>query len=139
MIRSATANVHHATRAQPLSLTLHRGFFSVVLIYALMMAIWGIFLFLRGSNPSGAYLGALILAEGVAILQGIIGLVLVLQGHRPDDALHYLYGVVAVLVLPSAYLFSDSGTTRRDSLIFGVAALFLVGVAIRGATTGAAA
>ena len=120
----------------PLSLTLHQGFARVVLTYGVFMALWGLFLFVRGSNPSGGYLGALVLAEGVAILQGIIGLVLVLQGHRPADALHYLYGVAAVLVLPSAYLFSNRATERRDSLILGLASLFLVGVAIRGIATG---
>lgn len=120
----------------PLSLTLHQGFSRVVLVYSLLMALWGLFLYARGSNPSGGYLGALVLAEGVAILQGLIGLVLVLQGHRPADALHYLYGVVAVLVLPGAYLYSSRGTERRDSLIFGLAGLFLVGVAIRGIATG---
>lgn len=120
----------------PLSLTLHQGFARVVLIYSLILALWGLLLYVRRSGPSGGYLGALILAEGIAALQGIIGLVLVVQGHRPADPLHYLYGVVAVLTLPAAYLFSSGGTDRRDSLVFGLAALFLVGIAIRGIATG---
>lgn len=118
-------------------LTLHRGFFAVFLIYALFMAVWGLFLFLLGRNPSGGYTGALILMEGVTVLQGIIGLILVVTGHRPHDSLHYLYGIIGVVTLPTAYFLSDNATTRRDSLIFGLAGLFLVGVAIRGATTGA--
>lgn len=117
---------------------LHQGFASVVLIYSGMMAVWGLFLWLRGRNPSGGYLGALILAEGVIVLQGLIGLVLLLLGHRPQDALHYLYGVVALMTLPTAYLYGDRGTERRDSLIFGLAGVFLVGIAIRAMTTGGA-
>ncbi len=117
-------------------LTLHQGFATVFLIYSLFMALWGFFLYLRGSNPSPGYLGALVLDEGVAGVQGVIGLILLLQGHRPPDALHFLYGVLAVLALPVAYYLGTGGTDRRDSGIFGLAGLLLVGVAIRGTMTG---
>ncbi|GAC1445688.1 MAG: hypothetical protein NVSMB52_07760 [Chloroflexota bacterium] len=117
--------------------TLHRGFFTVVLLYALAMSLWGLFLFFRGRNPSGSYLGSLLIAEGVTAFQGLVGLILVLQGHRPHDGLHFLYGIVAVITLPAAYFLSAQGRERRDSLIFGLATLFLFGIAIRGATTGA--
>ncbi|MGH2444200.1 MAG: hypothetical protein ACRDFX_13675 [Chloroflexota bacterium] len=116
-------------------MTLHSGFFTVVVIYAVLMALWGLLLFLRGSNPSGGYLGSLILAEGVTVVQGIIGLVLLITGHRPHDSLHYLYGVLAVLVIPSAYFLSAGGRERRDSLYFALAALFLVIIAVRASTT----
>lgn len=119
-----------------LPLTLHQGFATVLLIYSLFMGLWGLFLWFRGSNPSGSYLGALILAEGVAVLQGLIGIVLLILGNRPADALHYLYGVLAVITLPSAYFYGDRASERRDSLILGLAGLFLVGVAIRSMTTG---
>jgi heme A synthase len=116
--------------------TLHQGFGTVVLIYSGLMALWGLFLWLRGSNPSGGYLGALVLAEGVIVLQGLIGILLLLLGHRPQGPLHYLYGILALITLPSAYVFGERATERRDSLIFGLAGLFLVGVAIRGIMTG---
>lgn len=125
-----------ATTDKSATLSLHQGFFTVVLIYSALMALWGLFLYFRGSNPSGSYLGSLVLAEAVAILQGLIGLVLLLQGHRPGDGLHVLYGIVAVVTLPAAYFFSAHGTERRDSLIFGLSCVFLVGIAIRAATTG---
>jgi hypothetical protein len=122
--------------ANNFSLSLHQGFFTVLLVYALAMSLWGAFFYFRGSNPSGSYLSSLILAEGVAALQGLVGLVLLIQGHHPKDPLHYLYGVVAVVTLPAAYFLSDGGRTRRDSGIFALAAIFLVAIAIRGATTG---
>ncbi len=116
--------------------TLHQGFARVVLIYTLLVALWGLFLWARGRNPSGSYLGALILDWGVIALQGVIGIILVIQGFRPGQLLHLLYGVAAFLTLPTAYFWSDTGTTRRDSLIFGLAALFLFGLAIRATMTG---
>ena len=125
-----------AATQHSLQLTLHQGFFTVLLLYSAALFIWGILLFLIGRNPSGSYLGALAILEGVAILQGILGLVLLVTGHRPHDALHYLYGVIAVVTLPTAYFLSDNGTTKRDSFVFSLAAVFLVGVALRGAMTG---
>ena len=119
-----------------LTLTLHQGFANALLIYSLFLAIWGLFLYVRGSNPEGGYLGALVILEGLAILQGLVGALLFGQGHRPHDALHFLYGIVAVLTLPTAYFISAGGTERRDSLVFGLATLFMIGVAIRGITTG---
>jgi hypothetical protein len=116
--------------------TLHGGFFTVVVIYSAAMALWGIVLYLRGSNPSGSYLGSLVIAEGVALFQVIVGGIVFLTGHRPDEFLHYVYGLVAALALPFAYSFSARGTERRDSLVFALAALFLIGIAVRAAATG---
>lgn len=115
---------------------IHRGFASAVIIYSIFMAIWGLILYFRGAGPSGGYLGALIINEGLVIAQGLVGVLLVLQGHRPHQGLHFLYGIVALLTLPTAYFLSSNDTERRASLIFGLAALFLVAIAIRGITTG---
>lgn len=114
----------------------HQGFFTVVVIYAALIGLWGLFLYVRGSNPSSGYIGAIVIMEGIAIVQGLIGLAVVISGHRPHDPLHYVYGVVAVVVLPAAYFFSDNASERKDSLIFGLAGLLLVGIAIRAAATG---
>jgi heme A synthase len=119
------------------TVTLHQNWSRVVLLYTLLVALWALFLWLRGANPSGGLLGALILNEAVVLIQGILGVVLLTQGQRPHDALHFLYGVVSVLVLPAAYFYSEGGAERRDSLVFGLGGLFLLGIAIRAITTGA--
>jgi hypothetical protein len=117
----------------------HQGFSRVVLIYSILVAVWGLFLYLRGRNPSGGYLGALVINGALPVVQGLVGLILLGTGHRPDDPLHYLYGVASVLTLPTAYFMSRGGTERRDSLIFGLAALLLVGLSFRAIMTGGSA
>lgn len=125
------------TQDKGLVVTLHRGFFSVLLLYSFFLMIWGLFLWLRGRNPSGGYLGALVIIQGVATFQALVGIVLLLQGHRPHEpALHYLYGIAAVVALPAAYFMSAQGKERRDSGVFGLAMLFLVAIALRSASTG---
>jgi len=130
-----------AMLAATLIVDFHMNWSRVVLIYSGILALWGLFLWVRKSNPSPGYLGALAIAEGVFLVQGISGLIAVITANgahdRPHDPLHYLYGVVLVLTLPAAYFFGDGGRERRDSLIFGLAALFIIGIAIRGITTGA--
>lgn len=118
------------------ALLIHQGFARVLLFYSAITGIWGLFLYFRGRNPTGGYLGALIINEGVAILQGLLGLLLRVTGSAPHDPLHYLYGAVAVLTLPAAYFMSDGGRQRRDSLVFGLAGVLLVGIALRGIMTG---
>jgi hypothetical protein len=114
----------------------HSNWARVVFIYAALVAVWGLFLWVRGHKPSPGYLGALVIAEGVFVVQGVAGLISLASGHRPHEGLHYLYGVVLVLTLPAAYFFGNNATERRDSLIFGLGTLFLVGIAIRGIGTG---
>ena len=126
-----------AVKHDSLPLVLHQGFARAFLIYSALMGLWGLFLWIAGRPPSGGYMGALVLDEVLALVQGVVGLIVRTGAQAPHDALHYLYGIVAVVSLPAAYFLSDEGTTRRDSLYFGIAGLFLVGVAIRGTVTGA--
>jgi heme A synthase len=37
-------------------------------------------------------------AQAAVILQALLGGILVLSGHKPDDDLHYLYGILPLLV-----------------------------------------
>jgi heme A synthase len=121
-----------------IALVIHQNLAISVLLYLVAIGIWGVFQYLRGRNPSGSYLGALILAEGLILVQGLLGIVLVAQGHRPKEGLHYLYGAAAVLALPGVYFspWVARGTDRRDSLILGLTAIFIVGLAVRGIVTG---
>jgi hypothetical protein len=128
--------VAKVAKVASLPLTLHQGFARALLIYALILAVWGLFAYLRGTNPPGGYLGAMIILEGLGIVQALVGVVLLGAGHRPDSTLHYLYGAATVLTLPAAYFMSAGGRERRDSMVFGLAALLLVGVALRAITTG---
>ncbi|HZU12620.1 MAG TPA: hypothetical protein VFB58_07245 [Chloroflexota bacterium] len=119
-----------------LVLAVHQGLASTFLLYSLVLGLWGLLLYARGGNPSGGYLGALILDEALAAVQGLVGVGLLAQGHHPHDPLHYLYGFVAVAAIPAAYFYGQGGHERKDSLIFGLAGLFLAGISIRAMTTG---
>ncbi|HET7471805.1 MAG TPA: hypothetical protein VFJ71_01650 [Candidatus Limnocylindrales bacterium] len=86
---------------------------------------------------------AVIAAEGVIAVAALIGLAIVAGGSRPADALHLLYGVLAVVALPLGWLIGGRATPgavtpprlRRDTWI-GVAAAILLAIELRLFLTG---
>ena len=63
---------------------------------------------------------------------------LVLSGARPVDNLHFLYGASVILTLPLVMSYIVDKKFSRP-LAFGLASLFMAGLAIRAITTGGAA
>lgn len=106
---------------------------ALVLYYALV-GLWGLALGLAGRPVDGSYRGALYLAVGVAAVQVLTGVVLLLMGLRPRDDLHPLYGLSLLVALPLAHQYL--ARRWRPPLAYGLACLFMAGLAVRGITTG---
>jgi hypothetical protein len=108
---------------------------ALVLYYALV-GLWGVFLAMRKADLPPAYRGALVIGVVMALLQAAVGLTLLLTVGHPRDDLHYLYGASVILTLPlvASYL---TGKKFSRVLAFGLANLFMAGLAIRAITTGA--
>jgi hypothetical protein len=107
---------------------------SLVLYYAALGA-WGVFLAIRHSGVTPGFRGALVIGVTLAVIQALLGVTLFASGQRPVDNLHYLYGATVILTLPlvSSYL---AGKAFSRPLAFGLASLFMAGLAIRAITTG---
>ena len=114
---------------------LHSGLANTLLLYTLVMAVWSLWLFGRRSYISSHYWGALIINELVFIAQLLIGVIMVFQGMVPVRTVHYLYGFLAVITLPSAFAFTRGRSTYREAMIYGVLMLFLAGVVLRAKIT----
>lgn len=71
-----------------------------------------------------------------ALLQAVIGLVLLAAGHRPAQGIHFFYGAATVLPIPLAGLYARYSPAQQETLVLlaGVAATALFG--LRAATTG---
>jgi phosphotransferase system glucose/maltose/N-acetylglucosamine-specific IIC component len=116
---------------------IHERLSVTILLFVLALGIWGFWNFLRGEGVTGSYWGALAIAVGLLVIEGLIGVVLYVQGARPSRGiLHILYGIVSVLAFPAAFTFTRGRTTRYESLIYAVVALFLAGITLRAQTTG---
>jgi hypothetical protein len=107
---------------------------SLVLYYA-AVGVWGVVLGIRKSPLSPGYRGALIIGVGLGVVQAAIGVFLVLSALRPADNLHFLYGASVILTLPLVMSYIVDKKFSRP-LAFGLASLFMAGLAIRAITTG---
>ena len=109
----------------------------MVQLYALALGFWGLFNFLRRQPPNGSYNGALVLGVVLFIVQGILGVVLVLTGAMPSrGGIHFLYGVCVVLTFPEIFAFTRGSNSVRESFLYGAGGIFIWGLADRAVATG---
>jgi hypothetical protein len=72
---------------------------AVVLLAANLLAFgWGLYFVLRKRPPGRIYAHVLALAQALLIAQVALGLLLLSEGRRVADDLHYLYGLLPLAV-----------------------------------------
>lgn len=116
---------------------LHNGLFRAGLLITVIVGIWGVVMYFRKMPSTGGFRSTLVLTEALFILQALVGVLLFASGRRPHDSLHWLYGILLVILLPIAATYTSGRDTRREPLVYGLAGLFMAGLAIRAFTTGA--
>ena len=114
---------------------LHQVIANAVVLYFLLVGLWGLFLAVRRAPFNSAFQGALIISLVLAVVQALVGVILLATGLRPRDDLHYLYGLSLIVALP---LLQQLIAQRKISrpLAYGIGSLFMMGLAIRAITTG---
>ena len=120
-----------------LLLLLHTGLFRTGLLITAFIGAWGLVAYFRKQPSSGSFRATLVLTEALFIVQGVVGVLMFANGRRPHDNLHWLYGVLLVIVLPIAMSYVSGRDPRREPLVYGIGALFMAGLTIRAFTTGA--
>lgn len=116
---------------------LHDRLAMTALLYVTILGLWGLWRAFRGQEIDGSFWGALVVAEILIIVQGLLGGYLWLSGLRPlRGGVHILYGIASTLVIPGVFAFTRGGADRRATFIYAVALLFMAGLVIRGIATG---
>ncbi len=117
--------------------SLHELLARMLVLYFAVVGLWGLFLALRRQPFNSGFQGALIIALVLGVVQALVGVVLLVTAPtRPRDSLHYLYGLSIIVALPLVQQFVSKRTWSRP-LVYGLASLFIMGLAIRAITTGA--
>lgn len=115
----------------------HQGLAFALFLDQVILGIWGLVLGFRQRPMGSAYVSALIVDEGLLVLQGAVGLMLFLSGHLLRSRIHFLYGGLLVVLLPVVYFYSNGREdTSRAGLWLGFALLFMAGLIIRAGNTG---
>ena len=113
----------------------------LVLATSTITGIWGLVLFFQKKEViNRPWKIALIVTAVDGLIQGLLGIVLVLLGQKPGTGtglyyLHYVYGAIVILALPVAYTYT-SKKVRTTILIFAIAALVIAAAAARAMMTG---
>jgi hypothetical protein len=105
----------------------------VIVVNFLAFGWGGIYLW-RKSFPGRLYAHALALGQALLIAQVGLGLLLLSDGRRTPDKLHYAYGTFALLAALSPWLYAQPVPARRLAWFVG-ATLLATALAIRAYTT----
>ncbi len=113
----------------------HARLANAVILYMVVVGLWALGALLTRRGLSGSLVATLLIAEGLILVQGLFGVLLLLSGSRPANLLHLLYGVAAAISLPAALAYTRDRSERTRLLVFAFTALWIVGLAIRGIMT----
>ncbi|MBI3979985.1 MAG: hypothetical protein HY331_17565 [Chloroflexi bacterium] len=136
---AAHPEAEEATPGSPLApmSELHRFVGTAAVTYLLFLAVWGLGAYALRRELGSSFRAGLAIAEGLLVLQVIVGVVLLVQGFVPRDLLHLAYGTFAALGIPIATSYLSGSHGRRRTLIYALAMLFTFGLSVRAYMTGA--
>ncbi len=116
---------------------LHEVISRSTMLFFLLIGLWGTYRAIRRYEVDGSYFGALVIAEGLFVVQAILGLILLLGGATPGRTIHFLYGVFALVALPGLFAYIKGDDSNRAQWYYAIMTLFLFGIALRAIGTGA--
>lgn len=107
---------------------IHASIATSVILFNLVLGLWGVLKYLRGQGMDGNFWGAVWLSPVLGVIQVVVGLILVLMGLGVSvRVVHYLYGSLVVLSVPAAFAFTK-GRDDRGAVLIYAATLLLVSV-----------
>jgi hypothetical protein len=78
----------------------------------------------------------LIVTFVLGALQALLGGLLYLMNGRAGNVLHYVYGLLVLVLIPVLWVYSDQNRVRRDIIIMTIAVLLVVAAGVRALMTG---
>lgn len=116
---------------------IHNRLSITILLYVIILCIWGFLRYVRKNNVGGSYSGALVIAELLILGQGAFGIFLYLIGLQPErGGMHILYGIVGALGIPAVYVFTKGRNDRKTLLVYAATLFFVAVIVIRSMATG---
>lgn len=93
-----------------------------LIAFALVLGAWCVVAALRGARPSTAQLVAAAVLEGALVLQGLIGIVMMLSRSAPLDRITFVgYHLTAIVVLIAGVLWGIADRSRWGNGVFAIA------------------
>ena len=116
---------------------IHDRLANTVLLYVVILCLWGFWRVIRRETVNGSYWGSLLIAEILILAQGALGAFLWLIALRPErGGMHILYGIVGFLGIPAVYVFTKGRGGQREMLLYAAILFFDAGIFLRAIATG---
>lgn len=116
---------------------IHSRLATSVLLYVIILCLWGFWRAIRKENLSSSYWGSLVIGEILILSQGALGIYMLVTGLQPErGGMHILYGIVGALGIPAVYILTKGNDDRRTMLIYAAIMLFNAGIFLRSIATG---
>ncbi len=116
---------------------LHGRIGTAMVLFTAVAAVYGLIEYWRKKPLSDSYWGVIVIGNLLAVLQAAVGAWMALGGAQPGrGAIHFVYGVVALLWVPIIVLFNRNRSGRAETLVCALVSLFEFGIALRALTTG---
>jgi hypothetical protein len=90
-----------------------------VLAAALVATVWGAAAYVRRRDPGRPLGHAIALVQTLLVAQVGIGLLLVSDGRRVADDLHYAYGTLSLVAVLAPWLYAPAEPRRRLAWFVG--------------------
>jgi hypothetical protein len=108
---------------------------SLLIVANAAVALWGYIAYRRNAPPGEYFRQMLAMAQTLVIAQATLGLVLIADGYRPGDQLHFVYGLLPLLCVAYPYaLRGEDG--RRNLLLFTIGSGLVAALGVRAFMTG---
>lgn len=114
---------------------LHSVLSRTSILFFVLLGIWGLIRAFRSQGVGPSYLGALVIGEGIFIVQTILGVILVIGGNQPARVVHFIYGAFAVVAIPGLFALTKGDDSNQTQWYYTILVLFLTGVAFRAIGT----
>jgi hypothetical protein len=114
---------------------MHQGVGNAAPLFMIGVGILSLINYIRGRGVDGSIIGAMVVGEIMMLAQVVLGLILLFSGLYPARLIHFLYGTLTILALPALWVYTRGETDRRASLIWALAGLFMMGLALRAIGT----
>ncbi len=108
---------------------------ALIAVY-LICSLWAAWQYLRYKAISGGFRATFLMAGGLLVVQALVGLGLLLEGQRPGEFLHFIYGGVALVAAFGGFTYSGSLSRSREALLLAGCSWLLLGLTIRALMTG---
>lgn len=115
-------------------LAAHQWVGVAVIVVAALSAVWGGVTYLRRAEAGAALRQVLALVQTLLVAQVALGLLLVSDGRRASDDLHYAYGTFALAVVLAPWFYAPTDPRRRLAWFAGTS-LVAAALAVRAYMT----